>query len=203
MFIVDVVSSFTTLKLPFDELGLDVMLAGVQKALALPPGASVFAVSEAAFAKAATIKDRGYYLDFIEFRKNQENSMTPTTPSISHFYALESKLEDILTEGLENRFARHLGNANLVRDWAKKHGLELFPEKGFESVALTCIKNNRGIDVAKLVQWLKENHNVQIDGGYGKIKGTTFRISNMGDETPETMKELIGWLDEGMKAIGA
>jgi aspartate aminotransferase-like enzyme len=202
MFIVDVISSFSAVKIPFDELKADVMLAGVQKALALPPGASVFAVSEKAFAKAETIKDRGYYLDFLEFKKNQEKNMTPTTPSIGHFYALKSKLEDIFTEGLEKRYERHLKNAELTRAWAKKNGFELFPEKGYESVTLSCIKNTRNIDVPKLIQWLKATHHCVIDGGYGKIKGLTFRISHMGDETPETISILLNWLDEGLQKSG-
>lgn len=199
--IVDTVSSFSGVKIPFDELKLDVMLAGTQKALALPPGAAVFAVSEKAFAKAETIKDRGYYLDFLEFKKNQEKNMTPTTPSIAHFYALKSKLEDIFAEGLENRYARHLKNVELVRAWASKNGFELFPKKGYESVTLTCIKNTRNIDVPALIQWLKKNHSCTIDGGYGKIKGATFRISSMGDETSETISSLLSWLDDGLKEI--
>ncbi|MDR0532507.1 MAG: alanine--glyoxylate aminotransferase family protein [Verrucomicrobiales bacterium] len=203
MFIVDVVSSLSTRKIAFDELGVDVMLAGLQKAMALPPGAAVFAVSEAAFKKAEQLKDRGYYGDFIEYRANHEKNMTPTTPSISHFYALESKLEDILTEGLDARFARHLENVMIVREWAKKNGFELFPELQYATVGLTCIKNNRNIDVAALTSWLKKNKNVQIDGGYGKIKGQTFRISSMGDETTANIYELMGYMDEALKAIGA
>jgi len=195
-FIVDVVSSFTAMKIPFDELGIDVMLAGTQKALALPAGAAVFAVSEKAFAKAATIKDRGYYFDFLEFKKNQESSMTPTTPSISHFYALQSKIEDILAEGQDARYARHLENAKLARAWAAKHGFNLFPKPGYESISLTCVANNKGIDVAKLISTLKAKHSCIIDGGYGKIKGTSFRISTMGDESTANIRELLGWLDE-------
>jgi aspartate aminotransferase-like enzyme len=142
-FIVDCVSSFTAMKIPFDELGIDVMLAGTQKALALPAGAAVFAVSEKAYAKAATIKDRGYYFDFLEFKKNQESSMTPTTPSISHFYALQSKLEDIMAEGLEARYARHLENAKITRAWAKERGFNLFPKEGYESITLTCVSEQQ------------------------------------------------------------
>lgn len=202
-FIVDTVSSFSVVPIPFDELGIDVMLLGTQKAMALPPGAALFTVSEKAFAKAATIKDRGYYLDFLEFRKNQESNMTPTTPSISHFYALRSKLEDILTEGLENRYARHAENAKITRAWAKDRGFELFPQPGYESVSLTCVKNTRNIDVAKLNQTLKAKYSCIIDGGYGKIKGTTFRISHMGDETTANIQQLLGWLDDCLKEIGA
>ncbi|NJL19227.1 MAG: alanine--glyoxylate aminotransferase family protein [Bdellovibrionaceae bacterium] len=200
MFIVDVVSSFTTVRVPFDELGIDVMLAGTQKALALPPGACVFAVSAAAQARAREQADRGYYLDFNEFLANHEKNMTPTTPSISHFYALESKIGDIAAEGLENRYARHKANAEQVREWARQRGFGLFPEAGFESLALTCVKNTRNIDVPKLINWLKTNKNCIIDGGYGKIKGATFRISHMGDESIDNMRELLGWLDEGLQA---
>ena len=194
-FIVDTVSSFTAMKIPFDELGIDLMLAGTQKALALPAGAAVFACSEKAFAKAATLKDRGYYFDILEFKKNQENQMTPTTPSISHFYALQSKIEDILSEGQGARYARHLENAKLARAWAKKHGFNLFPKEGYESISLTCVANNKNIDVSKLISTLKTRHSCTIDGGYGKIKGTSFRISTMGDESTANIRELLGWLD--------
>jgi aspartate aminotransferase-like enzyme len=200
-FIVDTVSSFTAMKIPFDELGIDLMLAGTQKALALPAGAAVFACSEKAFAKAATIKDRGYYFDILEFKKNQENSMTPTTPSISHFYALQSKIEDIMAEGPDARYARHLENAKLARAWAKKHGFNLFPKEGYESISLTCVANNKNIDVSKLISTLKTRHSCTIDGGYGKIKGTSFRISTMGDESTANIVELLGWLDECLAAI--
>ena len=127
MFIVDAVSSMSAVKLEFDALGIDVLLAGTQKAFALPPGLAVFVCSPAALAKAATAKDRGYYFDFVEFQKNAEQSMTPSTPSIGHVYALASKLEDIFAEGLEARFARHQKLAGMTRAWAARHGFTLFP----------------------------------------------------------------------------
>src|SRR5580693_8339712 len=122
MFIVDAVSSMTAVPLNFDELGIDVLLAGTQKASALPPGLTVFVCSPAALAKAATMKDRGYYFDLVEFQKNAEQSMTPSTPSIGHIYALASKLEDFFAEGLDARYARHQKTNQLTRDWAAKHG---------------------------------------------------------------------------------
>jgi aspartate aminotransferase-like enzyme len=202
MFIVDSVSSMTAVPLKFDELGIDVLLAGTQKAFALPPGLAVFACSPAALAKAATIKDRGYYFDFVEFQKNAEQSMTPSTPSIPHIYALSSKLDEFFAEGLEARYARHQKTNQMTRDWAKKHGFNLFAEAGFESVTLTCISNGakpggRTVDVAKL-QKLTKDQGFLIDGGYGKIKGTTFRVSNMGDETEATMTQLFAAMDKAM-----
>jgi aspartate aminotransferase-like enzyme len=207
MFIVDAVSSLTATKIPFDELGIDVLLAGTQKAFAMPPGLTVFACSAAALERAAKMKDRGYYFDFLEFQKNAEQNMTPSTPSIGHVYALASKLEDFFAEGLEKRYLRHATLAQMTRKWAEKHGFTLFPEPGFESVTLTCVNNGakpsagaRTVDVAKL-QKLVKDRGILIDGGYGKIKGTTFRLSNMGDETEATMQKLYDTLDEAMKQL--
>jgi len=205
MFIVDTVSSMTAVKLEFDALGIDVMLAGTQKAFALPPGMAIFVCSPAARAKAATARDRGYYFDLVEFQKNAEQNMTPSTPSIGHVYALSSKLDEIFAEGLENRFARHRQTNQMVRDWARKHGFVLFPEPGFESLTLTCVSNGarpggRVVDVPKL-QKLVKDRGFLIDGGYGKIKGTTFRISNMGDETPASMQPLLDALDDAMSQL--
>src|SRR5438477_1559575 len=138
IFIVDAVSSMSATKIEFDALGIDVLLAGTQKAFALPPGLTVFACSPAALNKAQTIKDRGYYFDLAEFQKNAEQNMTPSTPSIGHVYALASKLDDIFAEGLEARYLRHATLAQLTRQWANKHGFSLFPEHGFESLTLTC-----------------------------------------------------------------
>ena len=205
MFIVDSVSSMSAVALKFDELGIDVLLAGTQKAFALPPGMAVFVCSPAALAKAATMKDRGYYFDFVEFQKNAEQSMTPSTTSIGHVYALASKLQDSFAEGLEARYARHRKTNQMTRDWAAKQGFNLFPESGFESLTLTCISNGarpggRVVDVPKL-QKLVKDRGFLIDGGYGKIKGTTFRISNMGDETEATMGQLFAAMEDAMKEL--
>ena len=178
---------------------------GVQKAFALPPGLAIFTVSEAAFERAATVKGRGYYFDFLEFKKNGDKNMTPSTPVINHIYALDSKLNEIFAEGLEARFARHQKLAEMTRAWALNHGFILYPEEGYESVTLTCINNGakpggRVIDVEKFVKLVKEQ-GFLINGGYGKIKGTTFRISNMGDETPETMNELFAAMDKAIAQL--
>jgi aspartate aminotransferase-like enzyme len=193
--VLDTVSSFSALPIAMDALGIDVMLTGAQKALALPPGFSLFSVSEKAFARAEKQKDRGYYFDFLEFKKQQSEFMTPSTPSIGHIFALQSKLEDIFNETLPARFARHALTNSLVHDWVRRRGFEFFAEENFRSPTLTCVKNKRGIDVPKLVRDLREKHHLVIDGGYGKIKGQTFRLSNMGDETEETVSHLLACLD--------
>ena len=202
LFIVDAVSSMTAVPLAFDALGVDVLLAGTQKAFALPPGLAVFTCSAAALAKAATVKDRGYYFDFVEFEKNARESMTPSTPSIPHIYGLSAKLDEFFAEGLEARYARHTQTNQMLKDWAARQGFTLYPDAGFESKTLVCVNNGakpggRVTDVAKFQKAVKDQ-GILIDGGYGKIKGTTFRISNMGDETPATIQSLIQILDAAL-----
>ena len=194
--VVDAVSSFSAMPIPMDALGIDVLLTGSQKALALPPGFALFSVSEKAFARAEQVTDRGYYFDFLEFRKQQTGGMTPTTPSIGHVYALQSKLEEIFAEGLTKRYERHARTNALVHEWVRARGFEFFAAEGHRAVTLTCVKNNRGIDVAKLVHDLRSRHHLVINGGYGKLKGQTFRLSNMGDETEETVSHLLRCLDD-------
>jgi aspartate aminotransferase-like enzyme len=201
MFIVDSVSGFTTVPLNFDQLGIDVLLTGSQKAFALPPGLALFTASAAAMQRAAQLPDRGYYFDFIEFQANGEKSMTPSTPCISLIYGLKHQLNVIFTEGLEARFARHARLNDKVHDWVRRNGFEFFAPEGYRSKSLTCVANNRNIDVAAFIANLKKDHSMIIDGGYGKLKGKTFRISNMGDETDATMATVIAALDDALSKL--
>jgi aspartate aminotransferase-like enzyme len=194
--VLDTVSSFSGVRIDMDALGIDVMLTGTQKAMALPPGFSLFSVSEKAFARAKEIPNRGFYFDFLEFQEQQAEWMTPSTPSIAHMHALQSKLDEIFEEGLDARFARHARTNALVHDWVQRTGFEFFAEEGFRSKTLTCVKNNRGIDVLELARKLREKHHLVIDPGYGEIRGKTFRLSNMGDETEETVANLLSCLDD-------
>ncbi len=198
LLVVDTVSSFSALPIPTDEIGVDVLLAGVQKAMALPPGLSVFVVSEKALARAEKTNDRGYYFDFLEFEKNHQKNNTPSTPSISLLYALDSMVSSIMEEGLAARFRRHSETNALVHKWVEENGFELFAPEGFRSKTLTAIQNNREIDVPAFIKAVRERHNFLINGGYGKIKGKTFRISNMGNETASTMDELLCALSEAL-----
>lgn len=201
LFVVDTVSSFSATPTPVDELGIDVMLAGCQKALAMPPGLTVFTASEAALQRAATMEDRGYYFDFVEFKQNQENFMTPSTPCISHIYGLESKLDDIFTEGLEARYARHRTTNEMVHRWITDNGFEHFAPEGYRSLTLTCAANSRGIDLGAWNKLLKSDHHLMINAGYGKIKDKTLRISNMGDETEETIATMLAALDDTLPRV--
>ena len=124
--------------------------------------------------------------------------MTPSTPTIPHIYALKSKLEDIRTEGVEQRHARHARLNQTVRDHVLAKGFKLFPREGHGSVTLNCFSNTLNTDLATLNKILKSKHQLVIDGGYGKLKGKTFRISNMGDETDATIAAMLGSFDSAL-----
>jgi len=196
LLVVDTVSSFSGVPLAMDALGLDVVLAGVQKALALPPGLAVFACSEAAMERAKSLPNRGYYFDFIEFAKTAEKNNTPSTPAISLIFGLQYILGTIAAEGLAPRFARHAANNALIHAWGARHGFRNFAPVGNQSLTLTCFKKPEDFDQSAFIKNLKAKHGYIINGGYGKIKGLTFRISNMGNETAATMGELIAAMDD-------
>ncbi|MFT6182179.1 MAG: aspartate aminotransferase-like enzyme [Akkermansiaceae bacterium] len=193
--VVDTVSSLSAMPINYDQLGIDVLLAGVQKAIALPPGLAVFVTSDAALERAASVKDRGYYFDFCEFAKNDEKDNTPSTPSIPHLYALRERVEVMLAEGLDARFDRHKSNNAIVHLWGSGHGFELLPPPGYRSLSLSCFVTPDNLDQAAWIKSVIANHGFAINGGYGKIKGKTFRISNMGNENAQTMQELLDALD--------
>ena len=196
LLVVDSVSSFSAVPIQMDELGIDVLLAGVQKALALPPGLTVFACSEAAIERAKSLPNRGYYFDFIEFAKNAEKNNTPSTPAISLIFGLQHILGVIAAEGVRKRFARHAANNALIHAWGAHRDFRNFAPAGNQSVSLTCFHTPAGFDQSAFIKTLKSKHGFVINGGYGKIKGLTFRISNMGNETEATMNELIAAMDE-------
>lgn len=189
--VVDTVSSFSAVPMNKDAMGIDIIITGSQKALAMPPGLALISVSQKALDRAEKNEKRGYYFDLHEFLSNHNKGMTPSTPNIPLINALKSKLEDIAAEGLQARYTRHAANNAMVHDWVRDNGFEFFAEEGYRSKSLTCVANSREIDLPKLNSILKEEYKMVIDGGYGKIKGKTFRISNMGDETEATMSELL------------
>ena len=192
---VDAVSSFSGVKLPFDEWGLDIMLTSSQKALATPPGLAFAAVSDRLLERAATVEGRGWYFDFLLMDKYLQRNTTPATPAISLMRALRVELNHIFAEGLEARFARHQALAERTRHWAAEHGFEMFSEEGYHSPTVSNIANTRNINVGGLNAFLRERGMV-ISNGYGDLKGKAFRVAHMGDVTAEEMEILLATMTE-------
>lgn len=195
VYCLDAVSSLGGIKIPVDELGVDICITSTQKCLGLPPGMAICNFTEKARESAKQVEFRGLYLDLLDLYNYIQKSdyQYPSTPSLSHMYALDYKLTKILEEGLENRFARHTQMAEYVRAWTKDN-FELFPEEKYASDALTTIKNTRGIDVSALNKDLGSK-GYTISNGYGSLKDKTFRIAHMADTTMDEVKTVLSLID--------
>ncbi len=193
--LVDAVSSFGGTRIPFDAWGLDVVLTSSQKALALPPGLAFCAVSDRVLARAAQLKGRGWYFDFLNLEKALQKSTTPSTPAISLMWALSAQLDRIFAETPAARYARHAYLADLTQRWALGHGFELAAEEGYRSPTVTNVANNLGIQVGALNKHLARL-DMEISNGYGVFKDKAFRIAHMGEATEADMVRLFAAMDD-------
>jgi aspartate aminotransferase-like enzyme len=196
VFCVDSVSSLGGHKIEVDKLGIDICIASSQKCLGLPPGLSLCSVSEKAIQNALKVPHRGLYFDYVELYKfvKEKNYQYPSTPSLSHMYALDFQLDRILAEGLDNRFARHIAMAERVRAWAGEY-FSLFAQEHCRSNTVTCIRNGPDFSFTSLNSALGER-GFSISNGYGKTKDLTFRIAHMADATLADIEELLAAIDD-------
>ncbi len=212
LLLVDLVSYIAGAPVDFDANRLDFGLAGVQKAIALPPGIAVFACSERYREHAARQQHRGFYLDPIRTLEGHVGRKTPATPSTPHYYALAKQLEDItggvtlpvadrgLRDGAawQARFDKHERMRVRTLAWAASHGLAPFPEERFTSPTVACIATGPR-DSGPFVKALAARGH-EISNGYGDLKGKTFRIGHMGDHTEQALEELLAAADQAWRA---
>jgi aspartate aminotransferase-like enzyme len=206
--LVDVVSAIAGTAVDFDRHGLDFALAGVNKALALPPGITVMCASERYLERARSCERRSWYLDPVRTIEGHVARKTPTTPCIPLYRALARQLEDI-TAGVTlpeaergrtgaaawtARFAKHDRMRDRTLAWAASHGLSPFPERAVCSATVSCLRAG-DLDVAAFIAGLAERGH-EIGGGYGPLKGETFRIGHMGDHTEEGLEQLLAAADD-------
>lgn len=194
LLLVDAVSCMAGVKIEFDAWGLDVCLAGVQKCFALPPGLTVCAVSDRARERALKVPNRGYYFAYDQMDKRYDKHQTPATPAISLIQALNKQMDDILAEGLENRWARHLEMAEIVRAWARKY-FAIYGDERYLSHTVTNVSNTRNISVSQLNDELGKR-GAMISNGYGDLKDVCFRIAHMGDLQVSDIKWLLEQIND-------
>jgi len=195
LILVDAVSSLSGAKIETDAWGLDMVLTSSQKAIALPPGLALAAVSDRALEKAKTVENRGWYFDLLRLEKHRNKDSSPATPVMPLIFALDRQLDRILAEGLENRFARHSAMAKRVQEWADAHDLSMYAPEGYRSQTVTTIKNERGIDIADMNSFLKKR-GMRLANGYGQLKNITFRIAHMGEIQMGDLEELFSAMEE-------
>lgn len=184
-----------------DEWGLDFVLTGSQKALALPPGLAFGVAAPRMLERAATLPGRGQYFDLLEFEKYAEKHQTPNTPALNLIFALQEQLQHIEREGLDARANRHWRMAERCWEWVGTAGAEwdlsvLAPE-GVRSPTVTTIRLTGELTGTELAGRMKRR-GYTIASGYGKLKDSTFRIGHMGDHTLDELNELLNVLEEAL-----
>ena len=177
--VVDAISGLGAVDLKTDAWGVDVVVAGSQKGLMLPPGLGFITLSPKAWKLVEASKSSRYYLDLRKAKKALDKNDTPFTSSITLIVALNEALKIMQQDGLENIFKRHKIMADATRAAMQALGLELFAPLA-ASGGVTAVKVPAGIDGEKLVKTMRDTYGVTIAGGQEELKGKVFRIAHMG-----------------------
>lgn len=202
IWIVDAISSLVAIDLPTDELGVDVVVGGSQKAFMIPPGLSFVSVSERALKVSENAKMPRFYFDIKSMLKSMERNQTPYTPALPQLFALREALRQILDEGLENVQKRHWRVAEAIRRGIKAMGLRIFGNEKYASNTVTAIYNPDGVDARKLRSLLREKFGVVLAGGQGAIQNTVFRIGHLGYVDVMDALTVLSALEIGLRKLG-
>jgi aspartate aminotransferase-like enzyme len=195
--LVDAVSSLAGIPVRFDDWGLDVCFASVQKGVALPPGIALAAVSAQALERARKMPYRGTYFDFLNYKKHADDGGVPSTPSIPHFYALAKQLGDMLrAEGLEKRFERH----RLMRDTTIERTSRFARLAGDRAHASPTVSALEPVKSPDAIRSEMKKRGYTLGGGYGEWKDRTFRIGHMGDISLDDLNAMLDVLEEIARA---
>ncbi|MHB8509838.1 MAG: pyridoxal-phosphate-dependent aminotransferase family protein, partial [Candidatus Dormibacteria bacterium] len=201
---VDGVSSVSSIDLPTDRFGLDVVVSGSQKGWMLPPGCVFLAVSPAALEFATQAKTPRHYFDINKELEFERKGQTYTTPAVSILFGLREALAMMREEGLPEIFARHTAIADGVRAAVRALELELFAAPGFYSNTVTAVRAPRGdAELNKaLVATARDKFQLELAGGQGKLAGQVFRIGHLGDISREDARQVVDRLEQALIEIG-
>ena len=203
LLIVDAISSLLAMDSQMDNWGLDVVVAGSQKAFMIPPGLCFVAVSDRAMAAVEASTTPRFYLDLKRARQYLEQGQTPWTPAVPLIWQLGDALKMIEAEGLQTSFARHARLARMTRAGVKALGLTLFAaEESRASNAVTSIRRPEGIATADLRKLMRDKYSIVISGGQGKIKDDIFRIGHLGLVGEKEIIATLGCLGLALRELG-
>jgi serine---pyruvate transaminase len=179
---VDAVSGLGAVALPQDDWGVDVVVAGSQKALMAPPGLAFASPNRLALERAAAAPGRRFYFDWARTVSGQRQHPpdSPFTPAVSLVQALDVALGLIEDEGLGAVFERHRLLGRATRAAAGALELDLFGEADDNSNVVTAITLPDAIDGANVSKLMRDRFRVTIAGGQGHLAGKVARIAHCG-----------------------
>ncbi len=178
LLVVDGITAVGVFDLPMDDLGIDVLITGSQKALMLPPGLACIALSEQAWQAAERSTTPRYYFDLPRERASQAKDTTAWTPAISLIAGLRAALDLMLTERLPAVYARHELLARAMRAGVAALGLRLVAPDD-PSPAATGVYLPDGVP-GKIVGYLRDEIGVTFAGGQDALKGKIVRLAHLG-----------------------
>ena len=193
--LVDSVSGLAASEFEMDAWGFDVVVAASQKALGVPPGMAMIAVSPRAWAKMETVNGPHYYFDLRKAREFSAIGQTPATPPVSLLYAMDAALDRYNDEGPANVWARHERYTDGIIAAAEALGLELFAQPDVRSVTVTAIVVPAGIDGDAIRKTMRTQKGYVLGGGQGKLAGKIIRIGTMGDISQTDVLGMLGALE--------
>jgi serine---pyruvate transaminase len=198
--VVDAVSGLGVVDIKTDEWSVDVVVAGSQKGLMLPPGLAFASVSEKAIKMMETSKLPKFYFSWKKALKEAEKNTSPWTPGISLIVQLLEAIKIIKEEGLENVFARHTRLSDAVKAGMAALGMTIFNKNtGSACCAVLCPE---GIDGDKLVKMCRDKFKVTLTGGQDEIKGKVFRIAMMGNVNENDAILGVSAVERGLIELG-
>jgi aspartate aminotransferase-like enzyme len=201
--LVDSVTGIGGAPVETDAWGLDFVLTGSQKALALPPGLAFGVASEGFIRDAANTPGRGLYFDLVEYEEAVHRHQTPNTPALSLLYAADVQGAHIAAETIEGRWARHAAMAAQAHAWvaAQREALGapccVYAPEGERAPTVTAVALPPGVDGSAVVRAVARA-GFTIGDGYGRLKGRTLRIGHMGDHTPEGLARCLAVVGEAL-----
>ncbi len=178
LFIVDAITALGALPLPMDEWGIDVMIAGSQKAFMLPAGLSFISFSPKAWAAVETARCPRYYFDIRREKAANASGESFFSSAVTHVRALDFVLELFLRHGLHKIHHRIQALSGATLAAAREMGIEIFSENASPSVS--ALKMPAGIDGQKVRADMEKFESVIVMGGQDQLKGKTIRIGHMG-----------------------
>lgn len=199
LIIVDAVTSLGAYNIPTDDWELDVVASGSQKGYMIPPGLGFLAVSDKAWKAYETSKFPRFYMDLGKYKKANAKDSTPFTPPINLMFGLQTALQMMQREGLENIFARHARLTQATRAAVKAMGLELLAPDDAASTAVTAIKT----DHAEVIRsTMRQKYDIALAGGQDHLKGKIFRIGHLGFVSDRDVMMTISCLEATLIEIG-
>ncbi len=200
---VDGVSSIASIDFRMDEWGVDVCVSGSQKGFMMPAGLAILCVSQKALAARKGAGMKRCYFDFDDMMRTNKDGFFPYTPPLHMLRALRAATDLLLTEGLDNVFARHYRLAEGVRRAVTAWGLRLCAKDAkWHSDTVSAIMLPEGFDSAALVRHAYTKYNLSLGMGLNKVAGKVFRIGHLGDLNEIMCLTAIAGSEMAMRDLG-